>query len=352
MSERKILVVGPAWVGDMVMAQTLFQLLKQQAPGIQVDVLAPPWTKPLLERMPEVEQSIDLPFGHGELRLRDRRAIGKNLRSRVYDQAIILPNSYKSALIPFWAKIPQRTGWVGEMRYGLLNDIRRLDAKRYPLMIQRFMALGLPKKADLPTELPRPALKIAPDRVAETITRVGLVRDDRPVLALCPGAEFGASKRWPLEYYAEVANVKLAQGWRVWVFGSPKDKPIADRIQALTDHRAVNLAGTTQLTEAVDLLALADCVVTNDSGLMHIAAALNRPTIAIYGSTSTAFTPPLSDRVKVLQLDLSCQPCFSRECPLKHFKCMMDLKPDQIVKAMESMDVGAESVETLVGPIE
>jgi heptosyltransferase-2 len=338
MSRRqRVLIVGPAWIGDMVMAQTLFKLLKQRRPESQLDVVAPAWTKPLLERMPELHQSIDLPFGHGELRLKDRYRFAQSLREQNYEQVIVLPNSFKSALIPFWTKISRRTGWVGEYRYPLLNDIRQLDKTQLPLMIQQFMALGLEKNEKLPADPALPALTISPDSVENTLKQLNILPKDGPILALCPGAEFGSSKRWPLEYYAEIAKNKLAQGWQVWLFGSAKDRLITDQIEALTDHRVLNLAGNTKLTQAIDLLSLANLVVTNDSGLMHIAAALSRPVVVFYGSTSAGFTPPLSQQVKILKLTLPCSPCFKRECPLSHMKCMRDLHPEQAIAAMNDL---------------
>ena len=333
----KTLVVGPAWVGDMVMAQTLFRLLKQRQPDMQIDVLAPAWTRPLLDRMPEVNEAIDSPFTHGQMRLRDRYRLGVSLRLRGYDRAIVLPNSFKSALVPYVAKIRRRTGWVGEMRYGLLNDVRRRQKQQLPLMVERFMALGLEKGEALPEHLPRPALRTSSESVSHSLQQLGLNQPQQPVLALCPGAEFGASKRWPAEYYAEVANNKLANGWSVWLFGSAKERAVADQIDALSDHRCVNLAGTTQLNEAIDLLSLADAVVANDSGLMHIAAALGRPLVVVYGSTSPKFTPPLSDQVSILSLELDCSPCFKRECPLKHNRCMKDLKPVQVIEGINAV---------------
>lgn len=331
---RKILIVGPAWVGDMVMAQSLFKLLKEQHPTVVIDVLAPAWSLPLLERMPEVSSGIVMPLGHGQLGLRERYRLGKSLRERNYDQAIVLPNSFKSALVLFWAKIPQRTGWRGEMRWFVLNDLRYLDEKRYPLMIERFMALGLPAGASLKKEYPLPSLYSSADMQAKVLAKYNIKTSSRPILALCPGAEFGPAKRWPEESYAEVANAKLAEGWDVWLLGSPKDVPVAEQIMQLTQQRCVNLTGRTNLVETVDLLSLASAVVSNDSGLMHIAAAVRKPLIAIYGPTSTSFTPPLHQASKVLQLNLSCQPCFQRECPLKHHRCMRDLHPAEVLHAM------------------
>jgi heptosyltransferase II len=334
---RKILVVGPAWVGDMVMAQCLFKVLKQNDPSIVIDVLAPAWSLPLLARMPEVHASIVMPIGHGQFELGKRYAMGKQLRRNRYQQAILLPNSFKSALIPWFAKIPQRTGWRGEMRYVVLNDIRYLDKARYPLMIERFMALGLQPGETLPKEYPIPELQISASSQAIALANHQLAVAEKSILALCPGAEFGPAKRWPEEYYAEVANAKLNEGWQVWIFGSPKDHDVAEKIMALTGRRCVNLCGKTKLEEAVDLLSLATTVVSNDSGLMHIAAALKKPLVAIYGPTTASFTPPLHDQAKKLTLKLDCQPCFQRTCPLKHHRCMLELKPSMVLNACEQL---------------
>lgn len=200
-------------------------------------------------------------------------------------------------------------------------------------MIERFMALGLAPNEPLPSAYPKPELKISAERQANALKKYQLDLT-KPILALCPGAEFGPAKRWPEEYYAEIANAKLMEGWDVWLFGSAKDNAIAEQIIQLTNHRAVNLAGRTSLEEAVDLLALASAVVTNDSGLMHIAAALKKPLVAIYGPTSASFTPPLDEQARILSLNLDCQPCFQRHCPLKHQRCMRELQPKQVLDAL------------------
>ncbi len=339
---RKILIIGPAWVGDMVMAQCLFKLLKQRDENVIIDVLAPAWTFSLLSRMPEVNEAIAMPLTHGELNLRARYQLGQSLRGRKYDQAIVLPNSFKSALIPWFANIPLRTGWRGEFRYGLLNDIRYLDKTRYPLMIEQFMALGMPANQSIPIPYPYPEFHISPLSQQAVLEKYQPVWRGRPILALCAGAEFGPSKRWPEDYYAEVANQKLNAGWDVWLLGSPKDRPVTDKIMQLTANRCENLAGRTDLAESIDLLSLASGVVTNDSGLMHIAAALKKPLIALYGSTSPAHTPPLSKDAHILKLTLACQPCFERTCPLQHHRCMRDLTPDRVLlTAMTAWEINS-----------
>ena len=337
---RKLLIVGPAWVGDMVMAQTLFKLLKAQDGSTQIDVLAPLWTFPLLSRMAEVHEAIEMPVTHGELKLRVRFALAKRLQQRGYDQAIILPNAFKAALIPWLAKIPKRTGWRGEFRYGLLNDLRHLDKSRYPKMIARFMALGLPKQQPLPSSYPQPALTVVPDAAQAIAASLGLVMPTSvPVLALSPGAAFGSAKRWSAAHYAAVATQKLADGWQVWLFGSAADQSITANLNALTKNRCIDLAGRISLAETVDLLSLVTGLVTNDSGLMHVAAALNKPLVALYGPTSALFTPPLTHRAQLLSLKLPCQPCFKRECPLLHHQCMRDLAPAAVLAAIAAWEV-------------
>ncbi|MBL4647972.1 MAG: lipopolysaccharide heptosyltransferase II, partial [Gammaproteobacteria bacterium] len=272
-SANKILVVAPAWIGDILMAQTLFKLLQQNNPRIIIDVLAPAATQPLLQRMPEVTHHFLLDSQHGEFALLKRYQLGKQLRKNNYQQAIVLPNSWKSALAPFFAKIPQRTGWLGEQRYGLLTDYRRLNKHIYPQMIQRFAALAIEKNSVLAKKLPYPHLAISTDN-QKILTEKFLLHSDKPILALCPGAEFGPAKRWPAEYYAQVAQQKLQQGWQIWLVGSTKEKNAGEIIQTITQQACVNLIGQTTLSDVIDLLALTNIVVCNDSGLMHIAAAV------------------------------------------------------------------------------
>jgi heptosyltransferase-2 len=337
---QHILVVGPSWVGDTVISQSMLKLLIQQNPAAQIDYLAPPWTLPLLARMPEVRRGINNPFGHGALRFGARHALGKTLRDEHYDQALVLPNSWKSALIPWSAGIPLRTGFRGEARWGLLNDVRQLNAVALPQMVQRFAALALPAGTKLPSSLPLPALQSTPAQQQALLARLGL-STDKPVIAFCPGAEYGPAKRWPEAHFAALARLLGARGCVVWLIGSPKDHAVAETIAAASAGACINLCGKTDIAEATDLLAASRLVVTNDSGLMHVAAAVGRPVIALYGSSSPQFTPPLSTDARILTLDIECSPCFQRECPLGHFKCLNDLSPQRVFAAIDFARIGA-----------
>ena len=336
-----ILIIAPAWVGDAVMAQPLFMRLKQRFPGATIDAYAPPWVAPVLRRMPEINAVIDNPFGHGQLRLCDRIKAARELRTHHYDQVIVLPNSLKSALIPFFARIPLRTGFVGEFRYGLLNDARSLDESAYPLMVERFALLAEPRGQALARPVPNPRLSINQTQQAATLTKLGLTLA-QPVIALCPGAEYGPAKRWPAAHFANLAQALQQRGYQIWLIGSNKDQAIGASIEQISNHVCRNLCGQTSLDEAVDLLACATAVVTNDSGLMHVAAALDKPLVAIYGSSSPGFTPPLSDKARIVSLNLTCSPCFKRECPLGHLNCLLNISPDQVLALLESKKITAK----------
>jgi heptosyltransferase-2 len=313
----------------MVLAQPLFKRLHEKHRELELDVLAPAWTLPLLERMPEVSQGLVSPFQHGELKLAGRWRLARQLAPRAYDQAIVLPNSFKSALIPRFAGIGLRTGFTGEARGFLLNDTRRLDTSALPLMAERFAHLADSADEPLRRPLPQPSLRASPADREALLARLGL-RTDPAVACLCPGAEYGPAKRWPPEHFAALAKDLAQHGWQVWLIGSSKDRPIGSQIEQLSAGACRNLCGATGLGEAVDLLSAAQLVVSNDSGLMHVAAALDRPLIALYGSSSPSFTPPLSPRAEVMRLELPCSPCFARECPLGHFRCMRELDPGRV----------------------
>jgi heptosyltransferase II len=349
MQSAKILIIGPAWVGDMVLAQSLFKTLKTNQPDCIIDVAAPAWTLPILERMPEVSGKIALPFKHGELVFWQRIQFGRSLKNAGYSQAIILTNSFKSALLPWAAGIPKRTSFLGELRYGLINDIRPLDKTKLKKTVERFVTLGLDKDASLPKSIPNPHLNSAPEAAWILASRLGILDkinklnnkskdSNNKILGLCPGAEYGEAKRWPAEYYAEVANYALKNDWQVLLFGSEKDVPVTDQINHLTQHQCIDLGGKTKLGEAIDLMSICDTVVSNDSGLMHVAAALSNATsskklIAIFGSSDPYHTPPMQADAVIEYLGLSCSPCFKRECPLKaeaHLACLKNITPQLI----------------------
>ena len=337
----KTLIIGPSWVGDMVMSQSLYTALKHQHPNAEIDVLAPAWCKPILERMPEVNQAIEMPMGHGEFNLKGRWKLARTLAKKGYTHAYILPNSAKSALIPFFAGISSRTGWKGEMRYGLLNDLRP-DKRVFQYMVERYVALAH-SKSDMLNEIelancPKPSLTI--DLVSQNNARDRLgLESTRPVIGLCPGAEFGPAKRWPDTYYAEVAKFAIEQGYQIWLFGSAKDKKVCELIRSKLSNEqgqlCFNLAGETSLIEAVDLLAACHTVVSNDSGLMHVSAAVGCNIVAIYGSSSPKYTPPLTNKLKMVHTDVECRPCFKRECPLGHLDCLNKLTPNTVIDALK-----------------
>jgi heptosyltransferase-2 len=328
---QHILVVAPSWVGDCMLAQPMLARLKQRFPACRIDLFAPPWTVALLQNFPEVDQVIVNPFPHGALNFSARRALGKKLQSNQYDTAIVLPNSLKSALIPFFANIPNRIGFIGEFRYGLLTDARPLDKQRLPLMVERFAYLAEEAGAELAKPVPAPCLQVSADKRANLLNRFSLLTE-QPIAIFCPGAEYGEAKRWPIAYFAELAQRLLERGYVVWLIGSPKDHEVSEKIVGLANAQVKNLCGKTDLSDALALLDAASLVVSNDSGLMHLAAALNKPLLALFGSSSPQFTPPLSPNAQVLKLDLPCSPCFKRVCPLGHFNCMMQLTPDMVTE--------------------
>jgi heptosyltransferase II len=327
----KALVVAPSWIGDTILAQPLFERLHAYHPGLELDALAPRWVAPVLARMPQISSILENPFGHGELALRRRYHLGRALAAHGYQRAYILPNSLKSALVPVFAGIPERIGFLGESRYALLSSYHRLDKEALPLMVERYAQLAEAPAAALPRPLPRPHLQSTPAQQAAVLQALGLGSPRRPVV-FCPGAEFGAAKRWPIEHYAALARALADCGHDIWLLGSARDREVGEAIVAAAGN-CRNLCGTTSLDQAIDLIAAAALVVTNDSGLMHITAALNRPLIALFGSSSPQFTPPLCDSATVLRLDLACSPCFKRECPLGHLDCLQKLEPARVLDA-------------------
>ena len=347
MAFERILLVAPSWVGDAVLSEPLIALLRDPYEEPIVDVLAPPWCASVYARMRGVRRIIEAPFAHGALALAKRRELAAELRREGYTRALVLPNSFKSALVPYFARIPRRTGYVGEGRYVLLNDARRLDKKAVPRLVNRYAALaGAPG-----TLIPVPA---APVLVADAANRARAMRElrlrrDRPVAVLCPGAEYGPAKRWPPNHFADLGAAFLRDGMQVWIVGSPSDKLAANAVvQSAGDagRQFRDLCGRTDLATAIDLMAGAAIVVSNDSGLMHAAAAVGVPLVALFGSSSPAYTPPLSPLARVARIDLPCSPCFKRECPLGHFKCMRDLSPTLVYNQARIALVPAPAIDT------
>lgn len=325
----RILIIAPSWIGDTVAAQPLFMRLRQLYPDSVLDVLAPPWVAAVLRAMPQINGIvIDNPFAHGQLRLKNRWHLARELAKHHYEAAYVLPNSLKSALIPWFAGIPKRVGFTGEARYGLINVRHTLDEAALPLQVQRYAQLAQTPGQKLP-ELPNPQLQVQAEHVENTLEALGFGQSPPPII-FCPGAEYGAAKRWPEAHFAKLAQRFAEQSHPVWLLGSEKDKAVGEEIVNLSGGAARNLCGKTNLTQAVHLLAAARLVVSNDSGLMHVSAALGVPLIALFGSSSPRYTPPLSEQARVIWLELDCAPCFKRECPLGHLNCLQHITPEQV----------------------
>ncbi len=327
----RLLVVAPSWVGDAILSEPLVARLRTFRDNLVIDVLAPAWCAPIYARMRGVGRIFESTIGHGRVDWRQRRALARTLSAQGYARVVILPNSWKSALVPWLAGIPVRTGYVGELRWGLVNDARRLDRKALPRLVDRYAALAAPRGEPAPA----PSMPVlVPDAAngGAAVAALGL-DSGRSVAVLCPGAEYGPAKRWPAEHFAALAVKFLAEGRDVWIVGSPKDKDIAAAIMAAAGTAGPSLrdlTGRTDLGTAIDLLSLATVVVSNDSGLMHAAAAVGVPLVALFGSSSPIFTPPMSARARIAKIEIACSPCFKRECPLGHFRCMRDLHPPSV----------------------
>jgi heptosyltransferase-2 len=340
---QKILIIGPSWIGDMVMAQSLFKKIKELNPNSDITVTAPNWSLPLLQRMPEISKAVANTFTHGELALKKRKELGRSLIADNYDLAIVLPNSFKSALVPYFAKIKNRRGLKGEQRYFIINQMYKDIKKTLPLMVQRYVACAfnpLEFKISSPADLgniPYPQLICNSEVIPDICKKLNIEHNDH-VLGICPGAEYGNAKRWSAEYYAKIAEAWIKNRGIAYIFGSNKDLPIAQKIHDFLPNqireKCFVITGKTTLTEAVDLLGHCEIVITNDSGLMHVTAAVGTPLIAIYGSSTTNYTPPLSSKAKTVYLNLDCRPCFKRECPLGTTDCLKQIEPSMVIKQL------------------
>ena len=336
----KILVVGPSWVGDSVMAQTLYKRIKKELPSSQIDVMSPHWSLSLLERMPEVCKKIVSPFSHGETKLFERYKLGQGLKKENYDRAIILTNSLKSSLIPYFARIGVRTGWLGEFRYGLINDIRSSKKLKKSLMVEKFAALSLYEENYSIENLTFPELEINFANQRNFLEEFRIDYSNNTI-AICPGAEFGPSKRWPAEYYAEIAKFYVNKGWNVLCIGSKNDEDIGIEIGSLNNLRSnesfINLIGKTSLQDAIDILAFTEKVVTNDSGLMHIAAAVKTPLVALYGPSSPEYTPPLISKKKILRKTQGYEKVRYGSNEKGYHQSLLDIKPEEVLDALEAL---------------
>ena len=331
----KILIVGPSWVGDSVISQSLIKVILSKSKEAKIDVLSPEWTRNIFNRMDEVSETISLPFSHGEMKIKERVDLGKTLKEKNYDQAIVLPNSFKSSLIPYFSEIPIRTGWRGEMRYFLINDMRILDKNISSRMVDRFVALAFKKNASLPSSIPYPSLRIEEENLESLRVDFG-IDSSSPLICLCPGAEFGPAKRWPTDYYSEVADNYLRKNWQVILLGSPNDIPMGEEIKKNIDKESgfLNLIGQTKLVDTVDILSSSNLVLTNDSGLMHIAASVNVNLIALYGPTSPQFTPPLSNKAVVIKKHEGYTKVRHGSLEDGYHQGLKDIKPEEVLSAL------------------
>jgi len=322
-----------------VIAQPLLRQLKERHPERPIDVLAPTWVAPVWRAVAEVDTVLESPFKHGSFQLRERWNFARRLRQRGYGEAYVLPNTLKFALIPWLAAIPRRIGYLGEMRYGLLNVVHRVAKGAPRPMVSFYAALAdAPAiQAPVPSELPRPRLTVASRHSDEAMAQLNM-RTGSPLVVFAPGAEFGPAKRWPARHFAELARI-IRQTYadaQIVLLGSGKDREACDEIMAIAPW-VQNFAGVTKLDQAIAIIAKADAVVSNDSGLMNIASALNRPVVAIYGPTDMHNTPPFSEVAKAVSLHLECAPCHQRECPLGHHDCMNKLSANMAWQPLQIM---------------
>jgi heptosyltransferase-2 len=320
------------WIGDFVRCHTVIQLLTAQFPDRPVDMLSTSLTAPLTDYMPGLRKAIVADLPRRKLALAQQQDLAARLKREGYGTALVMPRTWKSALAPFLARIPERIGFAGEARFFLLNDIR-FGERTLPRMIDRCAALALPKSAKLPPDWPAPRLEVSPSEAAAWRNRRGLSENTRPVVVLAPGA-VGPSKRWPAAAYAALTRKLLAAGFAVWVVGGPGEKPLAAEI--VGGSSASDLTGH-DLRDAILALASASAAVSNDSGLLHVAAALGTPSIGIFGPTSPWHWAPLNPLAATIRLaeELPCQPCHKPVCRLGHHRCMEEIPADRVFRAVQ-----------------
>jgi heptosyltransferase II len=341
-----ILIIAPNWIGDAVMTQPLLAALKDQYPESNIDVLASTWVAPIYRACSEVNQVIEAKFEHKKLQWGLRKQLAKELAAKKYQACFVLPNSLKSALIPWLANIPFRIGYRGELRFGLINlSLDNPSKINRPPMVEHYLALSqLLREEQVSSSLNNIAPKLnvsnAAKQSVETKFKAAKI-DSTSIYVMCPGAEYGATKRWPTSHFADLAQKLIANNpnTQIILLGSKGDYALAQEItsQAKQDAHIHNWCGDTSLDEAIALIGMCKAVVSNDSGLMHVAAALKTPQVAIFGSSDPAHTPPLSDKAKVIWLNLPCSPCHKRVCPLGHLNCLNDILPEQVFATLNTL---------------
>ena len=343
MPTTESLVIAPQWIGDAVMTEPLLRRLA--ARGERLTVGALPWVAPVFRAMPQVAEVIEFPFAHGGLQWSARRALARTLHGR-FEAAYVCPNSLKSALLPWLAGIPRRVGYLGESRWGLLNQrLSNPPKDERPPMVAFYAALS-GEDAEASKE-ERPALHVSASQVQAVLARLGLSLGGYRVLVT--GAEYGPAKRWPVARFAALVQQLGERGETVLLLGSAKEDALAEAILQhagdLGPGVCRNLAGRTTLDEALALIAGAADMVSNDTGLMHVAAALDVPQVALFGSSSPRHTPPLSSHAQVIWLKddptyqpaLDCAPCFERACPLGHLRCLNDITPERVLRTLDAL---------------
>jgi len=341
-----ILIIAPNWIGDAVMTQPLLAALKEQYPESNIDVLASTWVAPIYRACSEVNQVIEAKFEHKQLQWGLRKQLAKELAVKKYQACFVLPNSLKSALIPWLANIPFRVGYRGELRFGLINlSLDNPSKVNRPPMVEHYLALSqLLSEEQISSPFNNIAPKLNVSTTAKQSVQAKLLSaniEASNIYVMCPGAEYGPTKRWPTSHFADLARKLITShpNTQIILLGSKGDHALAQEIasQAKQDAHIHNWCGNTSLDEAIALIGMCKAVVSNDSGLMHIAAALKTPQVAIFGSSDPAHTPPLSDKAKVIWLNLPCSPCHKRVCPLGHLNCLNDILPEQVFATLNTL---------------
>ena len=329
MAIEKLLIIPQNWLGDIVMSQTLLKRVKSENPNTEIDILVNSTFKSLVKRMPEINKAVILDSGHKELGLLKRLNLARRIKGN-YDQSIVLSRSIKSALIPFFAKIPIRTGELGESRYILINDLKKFTKEDRRKTAFRYVSM-FSKKEEVLDEKYYPSLQSDPENI-EILSDKYKLNLDKKIIIFAPGAAFGPSKMWPVEKFKELGE-KLNKDFFILILGSNNEKNIGDKI--VTNKNMINLCGETTITDAVDLMHISEFCVSNDSGLMHLASATNTKSISIYGATSPELTPPLTSNKEIHYRGISCSPCFEKKCKYGHYNCLVEIQADDVFKSFK-----------------